>query len=187
MLTFILITVGFIIIFGVLLLLGIVKKSRQAVYFSLLFLLFAIGTGIYTGFLFASKAYNKIKKTKIDNPFKRTGMEMYTAVLGKPETNCVTVINSQDAYIPKIDCCIWLEFTTCPNEIKRVIIEKELKPSTQSGNIPEYSPQPEWFIPENLGAGFKIMRKYDPEDPNHDLILYFAKDSTRAYYCDMAE
>lgn len=185
MLTFILITVCFVIIFGVLLLLGIVKKSRQAVYFSLLFLLFAIGTGIYTGYLFAHKAYHVIRTA--ENPLKRSGMDIYTALMGKPETNCVTVINSQDAYIPKIDCCIWLEFTTCPNEIKRVIIEKELEPSTLSGNIPEYSPQPEWFIPENLGEGLKIMRKYDPADPNHDLILYFTKDSTHAYYCDMAE
>jgi hypothetical protein len=202
MLTFILITVGFIIIFAILLLFGIVKKSRKTVYFSLLFLLFAIFSGIYTGVLFARKAYDKLKTVKIENPLrKRTGMEMYTALLGEPTTNCVTVTNSQDQYIPKIDCCIWLEFTTCPNELARIIAEKKLKPIEPEtryygdssnavitdSNIPDYSPRPKWFTPQNLGKDYKTLRKYNIDDPNHDVILYFSKDSTHAFYCDMAE
>jgi hypothetical protein len=201
MLTFFLLTLGLLLLFIVLLLIGIVKKSRKPVYIAIIIFLLAIASGIYTGFLFARKAYKKIKTTKIENPLKRTGMEMYTAVLGKPETSCVTVINSQDAYIPKIDCCIWLEFTTCANELARIIDQKELKPLKAEtryqgdssiaviteNSIPDYSPRPKWFVPENLGAGYKILRKYNPDDPNHDLILYFSKDSTRAYYCDMAE
>jgi hypothetical protein len=201
MLLFLLLTIGFLLLFIVLLFVGISQKKRKPIYIGLIFFLLAIPAGLYTSFLFAQKAYKKIKTTKIENPFKRTGMEMYTAVLGKPETNCVTVINSQDAYIPKIDCCIWLEFTTCPKELARIITQKELKPLKSetlfnsdssvaeiTGNsIPDYSPKPQWFVPENLGAGYITLRKYNPDDPNHDLILYFSKDSTRGYYCDMAE
>lgn len=201
MMIFFLLTVGLFLLFVVLLFIGIAQKRRKPIYIALILFLLAIPTGLYTSFLFAQKAYKKIKTTRIDNPFKRTGMEMYTAVLGKPETNCVTVINSQDAYIPKIDCCIWLEFTTCPKELARIIADKELKPMqaetsyygdssvavvTEDG-MPDYSPRPKWFVPENLGAGYKTLRKYNPDDPNHALILFFSKDSSRAYYCDMAE
>lgn len=200
MILFFLLTVGLFFLFIVLLFVGIVKKRRKPIYISLIFFLLAIPAGLYTSFLFAQKAYKKIKTTKIENPFKRTGMEMYTAVLGKPETNCVTVINSQDAYIPRIDCCIWLEFTTCPKELARIIAYNELK-AEETGSwydgvkdsaavfdeIPDYSPKPTWFEPKNLGAGYKRARKFSPDDPNRDLILLFSKDSTHAYYCDMAE
>jgi hypothetical protein len=187
MLTFFLITVALLLFFIVLLLIGIVKKSRKPVYIAIFFFLLAIPSGIYTGFLFARKAYQKIKTTKIENPLKRSGMEMYTALLGQPETNCVTVINSQDQYIPKVDCCIWLEFTTCPKELARIIAQKDLSPLMGDNSIPDYSPKPKWFVPEKLGAEHIILRKNNPDDPNHDLILYFSKDSTRAFYCDMAE
>jgi len=201
MLLFLLLTIGSFLLFIVLLFIGISQKKRKPIYIGLIFFLLAIPTGLYTSFLFAQKAYKKIKSGKIENLLKRTGMEIYTAVLDEPIPHCVTVINSQDAYIPKIDCCIWLEFTTCPKELARIIAKKELKPMESeksfnadssiaeiSGNsIPDYSPKPQWFAPENLGAGYITLRKYNPDDPNHDLILYFSKDSTRAYYCDMAE
>lgn len=184
MIAFFLLTVGLFLLFVVLLFIGIAQKRRKPIYIALIFFLLAIPAGLYTSFLFAQKAYKKIKTVKIENPLKRTGMEMYTAVLGNPETNCVTVINSQDAYIPRIDCCIWLEFTTCPKELTRIIAKNELKPTN---GMPDYSPRPNWFVPENLGADYYTRRKYNPDDPNHDLILFFSKDSTRAYYCDMAE
>lgn len=187
MLTFFLITVALLLFFIIFLLLGIVKKSRKPVYIAIVFFLLAIPSGIYTGFLFARKAYQKIKTTKIENPLIRSGMEMYTALLGKPETNCVTVINSQDQYIPRVDCCIWLEFTTCPKELTRIIAKKELTPVKGASYIPDYSPKPQWFVPQNLGSDHIMLRKNDPDDPNHDLLLYFSKDSTRAFYCDMAE
>jgi hypothetical protein len=181
MLTFILITAGFIIIFGALLLLGIVKKSRKAVYFSLLFLLFAICSGIYTGFLFARKAYHVIRTA--ENPLKRSGMEIYTALLGKPETNCVTVINSKDQYVPRLDCCIWLEFTTCPTELARIITKQPYQPDSMG--LPSYGPAPGWFTPQKLGTGAVALR-YSP-DSNHEYSLYFSKDSSHAYYCDMLD
>ncbi|OQP48886.1 hypothetical protein [Niastella populi] len=181
MLTFILITVGFIIIFGVLLLLGIVKKSRKAVYFSLLFFLFALCTGIYTGYLFARKAYHVVRTA--ENPLQRSGMEIYTALMGKPETNCVTVTNSKDQYVPKLDCCIWLEFTVCPTELKRIIAKQPYR--RDSMGLPSYGSAPAWFTPQKLGAG-AIALYYSP-DPNHAYSLYFSKDSTHAYYCDMLD
>jgi hypothetical protein len=201
MITFFLLTVVLLLLFVVLLFIGIVKKRRKPVYISLVFFLLAIPAGLYTSFLFAQKAYEKIKTVKIENPLRRSGMEIYTALLGKPETNCVTVINSLDQYIPRIDCCIWLEFTTCPSELARIIAKQKLKPiRSETRNpgdssvaivtedeMPDYSPRPKWFEPKNLGIGYKMVRKNNPDDPNHDLILYFSKDSTRAYYCDMAE
>jgi len=184
MLTSLLISAGLFLIFIVLLLFGIVKKRRKPVYISLLFLLFAGISGVYTGFLFVRTAYRVVKTG--ENPLKRTGMEIYTALFDKPETNCVRVINNQDQYIPRIDCCIWLEFYTCPTELERIIAKKQLKP-TQYNSAPNYSPRPEWFNLQSLGAEYKTLQKFNPDDPNHDLILYFSKDSTHAFYCDMAE
>jgi hypothetical protein len=183
MLTFFLITVALLLLFIILLLIGIVKKNRKAVYLAIFFFILSIPSGIYTGFLFARKAYQTIKTTKIENPLKRSGMKMYTALLGKPETNCVTVINSQDQYIPKIDCCIWLEFSTCPAELTRIIAKQPYKQVAYY--LPSYGPAPEWFTPKDLGAG-AVMLQHSP-DPNHEYLLYFSKDSTHAYYCDMLD
>src|ERR1044072_1924237 len=176
MITFFLLTVVLFLLFLVLLFIGIVKKRRKPVYISLVFFLLAIPAGLYTSFLFAQKAYETIKTGKIENPLKRSGMEIYTALLDKPETNCVTVINSQDQYIPRIDCCIWLEFTTCPKELARIIAKQKLKEegtggqykgdpesATRIDDIPNYSPMPNWFEPKNLGAGYKRARKWNPD------------------------
>lgn len=205
MVVFLLLTIGFLFLFIVLLFVGISQKKRKPIYIGLIFFLLAIPAGLYTSFLFARQAYKAISsgKVKISNPLKRSGMDIYIALLNKPTENCVTVINSQDHFIPRVDCCIWLEFKTCPNEIERIIATKKLTPTfithtthsrdstleaiVEIDKSPEYIPKPEWFKPGSLGEGYQIMRKHSQNDPNHHLILYFSKDSTRAYYCDLAE
>ncbi|MBO9200190.1 MULTISPECIES: hypothetical protein [Niastella] len=192
-------TIGLFVLFLVLLISGIVKQKRKLIYFSLLALLLSIGGGLYIGVIIAKKAYTVIKDAK--NPFaKRTGLEIYTALFDAPEASCVRVTNSMDQVVPRLDCCIWLEFSTCPGELRRIIDKKQLTPFLKEGdsrgdvpakviteiNVPAYGPKPAWFKLQNLGEGCKALRKY-PIDPNHDLILYFSKDSTHALYCDMAD
>ena len=194
---FFLLTLGLFVAFVILLITGIVKQNRKLIYMSLLALFLAIVGGLVIGVIIGKKAYTVIKTA--ENPFrKRTGMQIYTALFEQPVTNCVRVINSQDAYIPRIDCCIWIEFTTCSEELKRIIATKKLMPVASQAqligdsvvsvldNIPDYG-SPTWFNPKNLGEDFITLRKHERDNPNWDLILYFSKDSTHAFYCDMAE
>ena len=168
---------------------GVIKKRKRSIYISIVFLLLTLGAGIWTGVLFASKAYNKVKDVKLTNPFKaRTGLEIYTALFGAPKQNCVEVINKTDQLVPRLDCCIWLEFTTCPAELQRVIALAPYKASTYiAGDISGYSPRPKWFNPGILGDSVIMLRNYDPADPNHDQLLFISRDSTHAFYCDMAD
>jgi len=171
---------------------GIVKKSRKAIYTALICLFVAAGAGLYGGILLANSAYHLIKEGQ--NPFKRTGLKMYTALFDAPVDTCLHVINAQDQYVPRVDCCMWLEFRTCPTELNRIIAQKKYKPASLSdldapdNYVPSnLSPRPTWFTPQILGDGMHILRKFNYDDPNHDLILYFSADSTHAFYIDMAE
>lgn len=150
-------------------------------------------SGLWTGYLLANKTNHKIKNVKIDNPFNaRSGYEIYTALFGIPAENCVDVINKMDQIVPRLDCCIWLEFKTCPKELKRIIAleayqKRELLATDTTSYFPSYGPRPEWFKPNILDDSIIVMQKYNPENPNRDQILIFSKDSTYAFYCDMAD
>lgn len=172
---------------------GLKKRRRKSIYVSLLLLLLALGAGAWTGYLFASKTYDKVKNVKLDNPFDaRTGSEIYKALFGAPQQNCVQVINKKDQVVPRLDCCIWLEFSTCPAELKRIISEEPYKMSVvavsdTAAYIPDYSPRPEWFRPTVMGDSIFMLWHYNPDNPNRNQILLFSRDSTHAFYCDMAD
>lgn len=53
--------------------------------------------------------------------------------------------------------------------------------------VPEYNPKPEWFNPKVLGEGLRVLQNYNPENPNRNQVLIFSRDSTHAFYCDMAD
>lgn len=171
---------------------GIVKKRRGYIYTALISLLLAGGAGLYGGILVANSVYVAVKEGR--NPLKRSGLEMYTALFDKPVDTCLHVLNAKDQYIPKIDCCMWLEFTSCPAELNRIIAQQKYKVAhvadldAPNDYVPSnLSPRPTWFNPKTLGDSMHILRKFNYDDPNHDLILYFSADSTHAFYIDMAE
>jgi hypothetical protein len=172
---------------------GLRKRRKKPIYISFVILLLTLGTGIWTSYLFATNTYNKVKSVKLDNPFKgRSGSEIYEALFGAPQQNCVQVINKKDQLVPRLDCCIWLEFKSCPTELRRIIAQGEYKKSVMAAKdttsyIPNYSPRPEWFKPAILGDSIVILQHYNPENPNRDQILFISKDSTRAFYCDMSD
>jgi hypothetical protein len=181
------------LVFLFLLILGIRRRKMKPVYVSIVVLLLTVGAGFWTGLLFVSKAYNRVKKVKIENPLRaRTGEEIYTALFRKPAHSCVQVINKMDQVVPRLDCCIWLEFKTCPAELRRIIAlapYRKYVPSVldTSAYVPDYTPRPGWFNPAILGDSIIALRNNDPDNPNHDEILIFSKDSTHAFYCDMMD
>jgi hypothetical protein len=183
----------FFLSFVFLLFSGLRMRRKKFIYISLLLLLFTIGAGIWTGYLFASKAYTRIKNVKHQSPItERTGTEIYQALFGAPELNCVHILNKKDQMIPRLDCCIWLEFTTCPAELRRIIAQQPYKQSQIStadtlAYIPDYSPRPEWFNPALFGDSIIKLQVYNPGNPNRDRLLLFSKDSAHVFYCDMAD
>src|SRR4051812_25521581 len=85
------------LVFLFLLLTGLRKRRKNALFISFVFLFLSLGTGIWTGYNVAGKTYNKVKNVKFNNPFKaRSGEEIYSALFGAPEQNCVTVVNKTD-------------------------------------------------------------------------------------------
>jgi hypothetical protein len=119
-------------------------------------------------------------------------MEIYTTIFDRPARNCVEVLNRMDQMVPRLDCCIWLEFKTCPAELKRIIgkgnFSQRTSPASDSTiDIPPFQPAPSWWKPSILGDGLVQVADQTPDNPNRALILLFSKDSTHAFYCDMAE
>jgi hypothetical protein len=174
--------------FLALLIIGLVRKKRTNLLFSIAFLLLTFIGGFYVLYLVATKSANRI--SAMGKP--RTGIEIYTALFDRPAYGCVEVMNKMDQTVPRLDCCIWLEFKTCPIELNRIINRESLVPpiyqySDTSAFIPNYSPRPVWWNPHLLGDSVVVLQKYDPDDPNHDQILIFSRDSTHAFYCDMAD
>ena len=181
------------IVFFIFLFRGLRKRNWKLMFVAFIFFLGSLALGLWMGFTLSRKAYEKISNTKIEHPFRaRTGKGIYAAVFGEPADSCVEVVNNVDQYIPKIDCCIWLEIRSCPEEFARILSRDSyqrsiLGISDSAKYLPSYGPRPEWFTPGNLGDSLILFRKFDPSDPNHDKVLLVSTDSTRAFYCDMAE
>src|SRR5438552_19163555 len=105
--------IGFLTI----LVIGLIRKKRRFVFISIAVLFFSICSGSLTAYLFVSKSYNRITNTL--KP--RTGQEIYVALFGTTHNNCVKILDYQDQTIPKIDYAIWLNFESCPEELKRIL------------------------------------------------------------------
>lgn len=126
----------------------------------------------------------------VPKPFtRRSGEEIYRALFGVPVASCMEIKNYQDQLVPRLDCCIWLEFRTCSAELKRILAANNYRkmPYDSVGYAANYSPKPMWWKPERLGPKAMVVRRHTATNPNRDQILVFAQDSTHAYYCDMAD
>ncbi len=162
---------------------------------SLLFLCVAVGSLFLLGVYAASKAASKVTQTVavVKQNFKpRTGNEIYFALFGKPVDKCLRVINKKDQVVPRLDCCIWLEFETCQKELNRIIGQQRYKTTKYISSdtlsyVPTYSPKPLWWTPRLLGDSVIVMQDFNFDNPNRDKILIFTNDSSHAYYCDMAD
>lgn len=137
----------------------------------------------WTGYQFMSKSVQKVS-----NALKpRTGEQIYDALFGNRETKCVKVLHKRDQVIPRIDDAIWLEFETCPEELKRILSKHKFtaeKLSTQEWDprIP-YGETLEWFNPTNLGDTIMVYEYSTPDNRNFQTI-WSNLDSTRAFVRD---
>ena len=146
----------------------------------------------WLGIKAAHKVYTAGAKAVAEVPTRlahRSGEEIYSALFDSPVAGCLHMENYQDQLVPRLDCCIWLEFKTCPAELKRIIAASNYKtmPYDSVRYASNYSPKPMWWKPETLGSKAVAVRRHPAANSNRDQILVFAQDSTHAYYCDMAD
>jgi hypothetical protein len=78
--------------FLALLLIGAFRKNRVIIFSSLVTLAIALGSAFWTSYLLLNKSYHKVTETL--RP--RTGDEIYSALFGKSESDCVKILNYQD-------------------------------------------------------------------------------------------
>jgi hypothetical protein len=179
---------GFIIF----LLMGIRKRRVRLVYLSVLLLLGSFFSGGWAVYLFTTKTYNKFSNIDIPDLFRgRTGGEAYAAFFGQPSDSCVKVLNHVDPVLPQIDYCTWLEFRTCPAELRKILTLDPYLPVEHDGSDsslgPNLNAQPHWFKPRLLGDSVIFLHHTDPQHPSLRTYLYISKDSTRAFYCHAAD
>jgi hypothetical protein len=181
------ITGSLLLIFVLMLFIAIVRKSKRLAVWSVLPVLISVLTGGFTVYKMINRSYYAIKNIKAGNPFKaRTGKEIYVALFKKPDNDCVSVANYKDQYIPGLDCCVWLELYTCPQELARIINQEKYeseKISSSYINISGNNEKPEWWKPAQLGDSVLFFR-HDYEGRRLQQLLS-SVDSTKVFYCDM--
>jgi hypothetical protein len=164
---------------------GLVKKKRKFVFISVGILLLVIGCASWTGYLFVSKSYNRVS-----DMFKpRTGEEIYAALFGKTDNNCLKVLNYQDQVVPKIDYAIWLHFAICPDELKRILKLHDFefeKQSTKGWQTDGPSANEKWFKPETLGDSVLVF-KYKKDEYGNGQTIYSSLDSTKVFCIDILD
>lgn len=173
---------------------GIKFKSLNRIMFSIGFLLLSIFCSLWFSFIAIGKAYNKVKEYIPDTSKifqQRQPYEAYAALFGAPIDSCLKPLRLMDQVVPRLDCCIWLEFKACPTEINRIISLNIYKVSEHSSSdtlsyLPGYSPRPDWWTPHTLGDKIIVFRD-DSKIPNHEKILIISSDSSHAFYCDMTD
>jgi hypothetical protein len=172
------------LVFLVTLILGFTKKNKKLKLTALLLFFAFIGLTTWTGFKFVSKTYNKVTETL--KP--RTGDEIYDALFGKRQTDCIKILNYQDQVVPKIDYAIWLHFETCPNELKRILAKHEftterLSTAKWDGKIP-YDETLDWFNPTTLGDTITVY-EYSTNDSKNIQTIWTNLDSTKVFIRDI--
>jgi len=133
--------------------------------------------------------FNKDLSRLIQNSRPKSAEEVYSLLFKQPADRCLTVINFKDQFIPKIDCCIWMELNVCPKEFLRIINLKKYQETilTRSDSaifLQSYSDRPAWWTPQNLGDSLTKLNIIFNED--NEQSLFFGKDSIHIYLCDKA-
>ena len=175
----------FFVTFLLILLIGIFKKNRSAIIGSIFTLAAAFFSASWTVYLVVNKSYKKVAKTL--KP--RTGEEIYSALFGKPENECLKVLNYQDQIVPKVDYAIWLEFETCPQELKRILNQHEFTMNkVPKSGVNQIGPSENnnWFNPQTLGDSLLVF-VYEKDEYGNGQTIYSSLDSTKVFCIDILD
>lgn len=187
--TWIILTAGLFAGFILLLVISIYKKNKSLVLLSLVPLGLSFITGSISIYHILTRTYHKVA-SQVDKAIEpRSPETMYTAQFGNSNQSCLQVLNAKDRVIPLVDCCIWLEFTTCPQEAARIIAQHPYQSTLLNREAiqftePSLEGKPSWFVPAALGDSVLAFKFNDPKAKSEEL-LFLSIDSTRGYYCNL--
>ena len=169
-----------------LLTLGLIRKNRNLILSSIVVFLIATSLIVTTGHKVIIKSYNKI--SDIVQP--RSGEDIYNLLFGKPNSECLKIIDYQDQVVPKIDYAIWLHFKTCPKECSRILSSfdysrRELETKNWDSGTP-FAENIEWWAPKEMG-NIIIVYEYPIKEGKNIRTLWISKDSTEVYCRDILD
>lgn len=184
--------IGYLLVSGVLfvglaglLVAAILRKPRRRLgAYAAVCLLLLAGTVVRAAYLLVRKSYAHL--VAVGRP--RTGSEIYAALFG-PLAACLKVTNKQDQVVPRIDDAIWLEFETCPAELRRILAQRKyvaMREATSNWSTDGPLAGSNWFKPEALGDSALIFR-YRKDDYGNGQTIFAALDSTKAYCMDVQD
>ncbi|WP_290793775.1 hypothetical protein [Flavihumibacter sp. UBA7668] len=187
--TWIIATISLCLAFLLILVISIYKKRKSLALLSLIPLALSLVTGSISLYFILKTTYTKVsgKVEKAMEP--RTGETIYTSLFGKSTNTCSKVINSKDAILPVIDCCVWIEFTTCPEEAARILAQHNYQFTKMNREgirfaEPGIAEKPNWFAPVSLGDSALVYKINLPKEKRESL-LFLSTDSSRAFFCDI--
>ena len=162
---------------------GILKQRVNYIILATAFFLVLVGCGVYTGFLFAGKAVQKV--SKLLTP--RSGYEAYTALFGEPIDSSVHVLSLQDQLVPRIDVAIRMEVTCSAQEFKRIIQQNQYHSITfDKTAMQAFDSAPAWFVPTKLKGKVTLFSTTASVDGDVQ-HLYVSEDSTHLFIEDIAD
>lgn len=187
--TWIIATISLFLAFLLILVISIYKKKKSLALISLIPLALSIVTGSISLYFILKTTYTKVSGQVEKAMEPRTGETIYSSLFGNSTSNCSNVINSKDAILPVVDCCVWIEFTTCPEEAARIIAQHDYQISKMNKEgirfaEPGIAEKPNWFAPVSLGDSALVYKINLPEEKRESL-LFLSTDSSRAFFCDM--
>lgn len=172
--------------FLIFLIIGLIKKRKKLIIVSIFIFALSGGSAGYTAFSIAQKSVHRMSETLKS----RTGEEIYTALFGNPVQDCVKIINQQDQEFPVIDYAIWIQFTTCPQELRRILEQHSYTTARQvtsdmEKDIP-YGETIKWFNPKSMGDTILVF-EYSSDNQRNIQTLWASIDSTIVYCRDIHE
>lgn len=163
-----------------LVIIGIISAKNKMLIPGVTLFLIGIGTGGTAIYKTMSKATDMLEP--------RSGKEIYMALFGKPAADCLKIIHFQDQVIPKIDYAIWLHVETCPEEVDRILLQRNYTHTTIASEEVSTS-QPEanqkWFTPEVMGDSIELFRALDEYGNGQE--VYCNKDYTEMFIIDILD
>jgi len=165
---------------------GVLRRQRKLLLLACLALIGSGGLAARAGYIFVHKAKSRLASALKPRPKD----DIYVALFGQSPLACTQVLAAQDQVVPRIDDAIWLHFTTCPGEFKRLLgrhpFEGGKEPTAQWHEAIPGAENMQWFRPQALGDTI-LVYEYTTEHSRNIQTFWASRDSTEVFYRDIAD
>jgi hypothetical protein len=173
------ITIGFVILFGICIVLAVMRKSVKLAILSVAMVLLSMAAGSVAAYKFLNKSYDVLQEAAAP----RTGTEIYAAAFGQAETDCIRIIGFYEPSVYLSGSRLLLCFGACPAEVKRILSQHRYevvkRQRYQVLDIADHSCCINYFTYERFGDTVLECMASSKAD---SYTLYLSEDSTHAYY-----